>query len=137
MLELELEVVLVGVGAEPDLLDHDLRGVRLHLLGPLLLLILVLLVVQDLAHVRVGLVGDLDEIKFEFLRQGPCLGDRVDARLGNVVPDQADLLNRDLVIDLQFILIFFRTALLVAVRLRSRRLRSVRRCDSSFLLFVK
>ena len=86
---------------------------------------------------RVGLVGDFDEIKLEFLRQGAGLGDRVDTRLGDVVPDQADLGNLDLTIDPQFVLIFFRTAGLVAVRLRSRRLRSVRRCDRAFLLLVK
>ena len=86
---------------------------------------------------RVGLVGDFDEIKLELLRQGAGLGNRVDARFGDVVPDQTDLRNLDLVVDPQFVLIFFRTAGLVAVRLRSRRLRSVRRCDRAFLLLVK
>ena len=48
MLELELEVVLVGVRPEADLLDHDLGGVLLHFLSLFLLLVQILLIIQNL-----------------------------------------------------------------------------------------
>ena len=55
MLELELEVMLIGVRSEADLLDYDLGGVLLHLLGLLPLLIEVFLIVKDLALLGIDL----------------------------------------------------------------------------------
>ena len=64
MLELELEVVLVGVRPEADLLDDNLGGVLLHLLGLLPLLVEVFLVVKDLADRRICLRAYLYKIEF-------------------------------------------------------------------------
>ena len=83
---------------------------------------------------RIGLVGDFDEIEFKLAGQVPGFGDRIDPRLGNVVTHEPDLGHRDLIVDPELVLIFFRTGLLGAVRLRSRRLGSVRCCDKAFLL---
>ena len=63
--ELELEVVLVGVGAETDLLDHDLGGILLHLLRLLPLLVEILLVVEYLANGRLRLCAYLHEVELE------------------------------------------------------------------------
>ena len=145
MLELELEVMLIGVGTEPDLLDDDLRLVGLHLLGLLLLLIQVLLVVQYLADGRIGLRTYLHQIQFKFIRHFQCGGERVNTRLGDVVTDKTDLRSGDLVIDVEFILPFLahhpRTGTLAGKGSlgpgRSRtagRLRFVRRCDKLILL---
>ena len=56
MLELELEIVVIGIGAETDLLYHDFSGVVLHLLSLLALLVEIFLIVQNLAYRRIGLV---------------------------------------------------------------------------------
>ena len=50
MLELEVVVVVVGLGSEADLLDYDLRLVGLQLLGLLFLLVEEFLVVADAAY---------------------------------------------------------------------------------------
>ena len=91
MLELELEVVLVGVRPEADLLDDNLGGVLLHLLGLLPLLVEVFLVVKDLADRRICLRAYLYKIEFKLVRHLQGLGDRVDTRLRDVVTDQTNL----------------------------------------------
>lgn len=54
MLQLEVEIMLVGLRTEADLLDHHLRRIGTTLFLLLLLLIEVLLVLDDLAHRRIG-----------------------------------------------------------------------------------
>ena len=137
MLELELEVMLVGVRSEADFLDHNLRGVLLHLLGLLALLIEILLVVQNLADGRIRLGADLNKIELEFVGQGLGLGDRVNPLLRDVVSYETDLRGRDLSVDAELVLIFVLTGRLIAAtgfRSRTCRLGSVRRCDKKILL---
>jgi hypothetical protein len=132
MLQLELEVVLVGVGTETDLLDDDLCRIGLHLLRFLLLLIEIFLVVQDLAYGRIGLRTDLNQVEFELFRQGAGLGDGVDALLGDVLPDETYLRSGDLLVDVQFVLTLLRSrgeSRFLSFRFEARGLRSVRRCD--------
>ena len=123
--EFELKVVLVRVRSEPDFLDDHLGGVRLHLLGFLLLLIEILLVVKNLAYWRIRLRTYLHQVKFEFISEFERFGRRVDSRLGDIVPNESDLRYSDLVIDSQaaFVLLlsWSRTALLRSWTLRARR----------------
>ena len=91
VLELELEVVLVRVGAEADFLDDNLRSVGFHLLRFLALLVKVLLVVQNLAYGRIGLGGDFHQVQFLLLRHGQGLGEGVDTLFGDVFPYQSYL----------------------------------------------
>ena len=106
MLEFELEVMLISVGTEADLLDCDLGSILLHLLGLLPLLVEVLLVVEDLADRRISLGADLNQVKLHLVGHLQGLGDRIDARLGNVVTDKTDLRSKYLLIYVQFILRF-------------------------------
>ena len=133
VLELELEVVFIGIGAEAYLLDDDLRGVGLHLLGLLPLLVEVLLVVKDLAHGGIGFGSDLDEVETLLLCHLQSLCEGIDALLGDVFPDKTHLGSGDLLVDVQFIftlaLIGDNAILLLGFGLEARRLRSVRRCD--------
>jgi hypothetical protein len=62
MLELELIVVLIGLGAEPDLLHLDLHLLGLHFLLALLLLVEELGVVDETANGRIGIGRNLYEI---------------------------------------------------------------------------
>ena len=105
MLELELKVVLVSVRAEADLLDDYLGGILLHLLGLLLLLVEILLIVKYLAHRRVCLGGNLDQVKLHLVSHLHCCRNGIDARFRNVVTDETHLRCPDLVIDVQFILV--------------------------------
>jgi len=132
VLQLELEVVLIGVGTEADLLDDDLRRIGLHLLRFLFLLIEIFLIVQDLAYGRVGLGADFDQIELELLSQGTGLGDGIDALLRDVLPDKTYLRSGDLLVDVQFVFTLLRSrgeGRFLSFRLEARRLRSVRRCD--------
>ncbi len=67
VLELELEIMLVGVWPETDFLDDYLGGVGLHFLCLLLLLVEELLIVDDLAYRRISLSTDLNQIQTEFI----------------------------------------------------------------------
>ena len=67
MLEFELEIVFIGVGTETDFLDHNLGSIGFHLLGTLALLVEILLVVQNLAHGRIGLATDFHQVKLQFV----------------------------------------------------------------------
>ena len=132
MLELELEVMLIGVGTETDLLDDDLRRIGLHLLRFLLLLIEILLIVQDLAYGRIGFGTDFDQVEFELLSQGTGLGNGIDALFGNVFSDKTYLRSGDLLVDVQFVLTLLRSrgeSRFLSFRFEARGLRSVRRCD--------
>ena len=75
MLQLELEVMFVGVRTETYLLYNYLGGVLLHLLGFLPLLIEILLVIQNLTYRRISLVAYLNKIQFKFVSQLYGIGD--------------------------------------------------------------
>ena len=75
MLQLELEVMFVGVRTETYLLNNYLGGVLLHLLGFLPLLIEILLVIQNLTYRRISLVAYLNKIQFKFVSQLYGIGD--------------------------------------------------------------
>ena len=104
VLELELEVVLVGVGTETYLLDDYLRRIGLHFLGLFLLLIEIFLVIKDLAYRRIGLIADHDQVELHFAclpEGGVCL---VDTGIVDVIADETDLCGRYLLIDIKLIL---------------------------------
>ena len=63
VLEFEIKIVVVGVGAETDFLNHHLLGFRLEFLLFLFLLVLELGVVNDTADGRIGGRGNLHQIK--------------------------------------------------------------------------
>jgi hypothetical protein len=96
---LRVVVVLGDLGAELDLADDDLLLVLLGLLDLLGLLLLVLRVVQDAADGRLGLRGDLDEIKILALRVAQRLVGLHDADLIARLVDQPDLGNADAFVD--------------------------------------
>ena len=93
--ELDVVVVIVGVRAQPHLLQPAL--VRVGLL--LLLLVLVLAEVHDLADRRVRLVGDFDEVESGPLGTGERLGQRDDADLFAVGADEPYLAGTNLFVD--------------------------------------
>ena len=97
--ELELEVVLIGVGTETDLLDNNLGSIGLHLLRLLLLLIDVLLVVKDLAYGGIRLSADLHQIKPLFISHRLCCRELIDTGILDVVSYKADLGCPDFIID--------------------------------------
>ena len=109
MLELELEVVLISVRTEADFLYHNLGGILLHLLGLLLLLVEILLVIKYLAHRRVSLGCNFHQVKFHLICHLHGYGDRINARLRNVVTDETHLWCPDLFIDVQLILVLAAT----------------------------
>ena len=63
MLQLELEVVIVGVRTETDLLDHHFLRLRLHFPCFLLLLVLKFRVVDHTANRRVRCWRNLYQVK--------------------------------------------------------------------------
>ena len=67
MVELELEVVVVGLGSEADFLDDDFGGLGLLVFHSLLLVEDELLVVHRLADGRIGIGLDFDEVDTQFL----------------------------------------------------------------------
>ena len=134
MLQLELEVMLVCVRAEPYLLDDNLCRIGLHLLGFLLLLIEIFLIVQNFAHRRISLCAYLHQIKTKFIGKCQCLGNRIYTLLGDILSDKTYLKSVDLLIDVQLVLVFLlildRTVLWSGTgRFESGRFWFVRRCD--------
>ena len=131
MLELELEVMLIGVGPEADLLDDHLGGVGFHLLGLLLLLIGEFLVIEDLANGGIRLGADLHQIQLQLIRHLESPGDRVYTRFRDILPYQANLLSSDLLIYVEFVLVFLlKTRIRFAASGFEGRLGSVRSSDS-------
>src|SRR6267378_4387290 len=63
MLHLEVEVVLIGIGAKTNLLQDRLLGIGLDFLLLFLLLVLKLGVVYDLAHRRIGVGGNFHQVQ--------------------------------------------------------------------------
>ena len=125
MVELELEVVLIGLRTETDLLDDHLRSVRLLLLRLLFLLIDEFLVVDDLAYGRIGVRSDLHKIQFPFFGHLQCLCERVDALLGYIVAHHADARGGDGIVDPETVVFVFPV-------LREPRIRFARALGSRF-----
>ncbi len=92
-------VVLGDLGAELDLADRDLLLVLARLLDLLGLLVLVLRVVQDPAHRRACLGGDLDQVQFALLGEAQRVGRLEYADLVALVVDEAHLGDADPLID--------------------------------------
>ena len=99
MFEFEVVVVVVGLGAEADLLDDDFDGLGFDLLGFLLLLVEELLVVDDAAYRRFGLGRDLHQVEFLFLRHAKRFGQRIDVRPFDIIAHKPYLRCRDLPVD--------------------------------------
>ena len=112
MLQLELEVMLVGVRPEADLLDDHLGSVLFHLLGLLPLLVQILLVIHNLAYRRVCLGADFHQVQFHLLCDGQGLAKRIDTLLGDVVPDQTNLRGGNVTVDLQGVFVLLNPLLL-------------------------
>ena len=110
MLELEVVVVIVGLGTETDLLDDHLHLIGLDLLGFLLLLVQEFLVVCDAADGGIGLGRNLDQVEFHLVGHAQCVAGGQHERLLDVVAHQAHLRRRDLVVDAMGILLLRRTA---------------------------
>ena len=91
MFELELEIMLIRIGAETYFFDNYLGCVGLHLLGALTLLIQVFLVIQNLAYGRVCFGADLYQVQFQFLGQCKCLGEGIDTLFRDIVTHQTHL----------------------------------------------
>lgn len=85
VIELELVVVLISLGPEANLLDNNLGSVGFLLLRFLFLLIDVLLVINNLAHRRLGGRYYLDQVELECLSHLECFCKRIDVLLGNIV----------------------------------------------------
>lgn len=131
MFQLELEIVFVGVGAEADLLDDNLRSVGFHLLGFLPLLVQILLVIHNLAYRRVCLGADFHQVQFHLLCDGQGLAKRIDTLLGDVVPDQTNLRGGNVTVDLQGVFVLLNPLLLHRLFLfETTGSRFERRCDS-------
>ena len=108
--ELEVVVVIVGLGAETNLLDDHLHLLGLDLLGLFLLLVQELLVVCDAADGGIGLGRNLDQVEFHLVGHAQCIAGGHDDRLLDVVAHQTHLRCRDLVVDAMGILLLRRTA---------------------------
>ena len=97
--------MVVGLRSEADLLDNDLRLVRLNLLCLAFELVEELLVVGDAADRRIGFGRDLDQIEFHLIGQFQGLADRQHLRFGHIVAHDAHLRCRDLIVDAMRILL--------------------------------
>ena len=80
MVQLELEVVVIGLGSEADFLDDDLSGLGFLFLQALFLVKDELLVVHGLTNRRVGIGLDLNKVDTQFLYDSQGLTQWVDVR---------------------------------------------------------
>ena len=125
VVELELIVVLVGLRAETDFLDDHLRRIGFLLLRLLFLLIDEFLIVNDLAHGRLGVRGDLNQIQFPLLSHLQCLCNRINTLFGYIVTHNAHARSGDGCVDAE-------TVVLVLAVLRQARIRLNGRFRSGF-----
>ena len=78
MVQLELEVVVVGLGSEADFLDDDLGGLGLLVFQTFFLVEDELLVVHRLADGRIGIGLNLNEIDTQFLYDSQGISQGID-----------------------------------------------------------
>lgn len=130
MLEFELEVMLIGIGAETNLLDDNLGGIGLHLLGLFALLIEIFLIVQYLAHGRICLGTDFHQIKTESIRQSESLGDWIHPCFRDILSYETYLRSGNTLIYIKLIPVILLLTGIRSATLGARRFRSVRRCDN-------
>ncbi len=88
MVQLELKIVFISLRPETDFLYGNLAGIRLHLLGFLLLLVEILLAVDNLAHGRIRLVRNQHQVEFHFLSHLQCLRSGINTLFRDIVTDQ-------------------------------------------------
>ena len=98
MIQLEVEVMVIGVGSEADLLDDDLGRFRLDLLLLLLEFVQEFLVIDHLANRGVGGGTDLHEVQPLRLRDAECFTDVINTGL-DVLPNHADDRRLDPLVD--------------------------------------
>jgi len=99
MLELEVIVMIVGLGTETDLFDFLLLGIRFRLFLFFLLSVEEFLIVHYPAYGRIRRSSDLDEVEVLVIGNFHCLLERVDTLL-YIVANKAHLSHTaDLVID--------------------------------------
>ena len=96
---LGLVVADVDLGTELHLLDLDLDLVLASRLGLAILLVLELLVVQDLAHRRLRVGGNLHEVQTLVVGDAQSVAHAEQAQLGAVDADQATSARSDLPVD--------------------------------------
>src|SRR5213083_1204746 len=99
VLELELEVVSLGLGAHLHFLDLDRRLLLARLLQPARLRVLVLAEVHDAADGRLGLRRDLDEVELLGARRLQRLLGRHDPELLALRAHHADFAGADAFVD--------------------------------------
>ena len=92
-------VVLVDLGTELHLLDHDIAGLAPRFLPPHVLLVLVLPEVHDLADGGVGVRRDLHQVEVVFTSDVERFGQRLDSDLLSVGSDQAYFSGPDPLVD--------------------------------------
>jgi len=95
---LDLEVVVLNVGPQPDFLDPGQMLVFLSLLFLLCLFVTVLAVIHDAADWRISVRGDLDEVKLTRLRESERLLRRKNAHLLAGAVNGSDLRRTNLVV---------------------------------------
>ena len=117
MLELEVVVVVVGLGAEAYLLDNDLNLLSLNLLSFLLLLVEELLVVGDTTYGRLSLGRDLYKVELHLVSQTDSLLDGEHQVRLDVLTYDTHCGRRDLVVDTVGVLLLRTTTALVALLL--------------------
>jgi hypothetical protein len=96
---LETSMMVIRLGAQPDLFDFNdlLRLFRFaFFLGQL---VKKLAIVHDLAHGGLGRGRDLDQVKFAFAGQPDSVLNRNDAYVLTIRADQPDFLDTDAFID--------------------------------------
>src|SRR5205823_2558932 len=98
-LHLHVVIVIVDHGAHLDLLDLDDLLLLAGFGGLLLLLIFELAVIENLAHRRLGIGRQFDEIETGFLGQRQGLAGRYNAAVLSLLVDEADFSSLDAVID--------------------------------------
>jgi hypothetical protein len=67
MVQLEVEVMFIGIRTEPDLLDNNFCSFRFNLFLFLFQLIKKLFIVDDLANRRIGCRRDLNQIESKII----------------------------------------------------------------------
>ena len=78
MVQFEVEIVFIGIWPKPDLLNHNLRGLGLHLFLLLFKLVKKLFVVDHLANRRICRRGYLDKVKTFAFSNIQCFTDVID-----------------------------------------------------------